>query len=142
MSRDDGGSPGRSVTGKLLSSDPSPSLKVSCSQRSIHHPPPGAKCAGPLRSLFCGAARNSHTHLFSLSLHLQKQQRVNKEAAMAEKFWFDRSKDSDAVSMVGSDFPGSQARAYNQSSVHFKSLTSYFSLIDALELDVPQRASD
>ena len=27
---------------------------------------------------------------------------------MAEKFWFDRAKDSDAVSVVGSDFPGSQ----------------------------------
>ena len=27
---------------------------------------------------------------------------------MAEKFWFDRSKDGDTSSMAGSDFPGSQ----------------------------------
>lgn len=28
---------------------------------------------------------------------------------MAERFWFDRSKDTDAVSVAGSEFPGSQA---------------------------------
>eukprot|EP00227_Mantoniella_beaufortii_P018216 CAMPEP_0197575030 /NCGR_PEP_ID=MMETSP1326-20131121/574_1 /TAXON_ID=1155430 /ORGANISM="Genus nov. species nov., Strain RCC2288" /LENGTH=105 /DNA_ID=CAMNT_0043137725 /DNA_START=117 /DNA_END=434 /DNA_ORIENTATION=+ len=47
-------------------------------------------------------------NLYQVQMAKAWTERVNKEAAMAEKFWFDRSKGGDTASMVGSEFPGSQ----------------------------------
>lgn len=58
---------------------------------------------------------------------------------MAEKFWFDRSKDGDAVSVVGSEFPGSQVSNASYKSAATEVLKNRLSALES-QLDMERTA--